>query len=272
MLAVAELDLGQDRLSSKDRRRAEHFRKKLVRQSETAARTALSAYGSAFARNWNSSTLYDTACAAGLKKEYDFYRVASAISHSSSGGVLGIHREIGGRDVHRTGPALALVPVSLLHGTRHFLALCEAEVGRIGHGSSCEQFLDALRLIDDAWLEFSVAVDDLDAALWPQEPPLGAVAVLEVMPPPYRKRRWWLHDLATGRVIRALDPDVTSEMLDELLRFIKSTDSAEALERNSSLTIGVPGVIVHPRPGELWRSDAELFDQRSLQMFEFPAL
>jgi hypothetical protein len=80
---------------------------------------------SIFTKAWHPMNLYDRAADADLSGLYEFYRLASAVTHGSAAGALGQYQVHGedGVATYSVGVAPALVPRAFIFGVEAYLGL-----------------------------------------------------------------------------------------------------------------------------------------------------
>ena len=114
MLALAT---GAERLDRKPRRSYEHALKTTGAAAARRFAAAVAEHGSWFQRGWTQNNLRDRAVQHGIGHLYEYYRLASLVTHGSAGGSLGSVRDHPeGSRMFRTGPALELAPVAMWAG------------------------------------------------------------------------------------------------------------------------------------------------------------
>jgi hypothetical protein len=250
--SLLEVDWGYDQLGGKLRRSASHYKKKAEREYGGATDRMVQRYGPAIRTRWHPKTFKDRVELLGFGPDYSFYRLTSALIHSSSGGALGVLREVDGTRVHRTGPAVSLCPVAVLHGLRYIdnaLAVLRQ------HGVEVpEPTLNAVASLQEAWPEFFHACMAIDQAMWPDERPVSSVGVLVLAAPQGMGSRWLVGNAAV-EFAEAFTPtlsDAEQERLQEIVRQIESLTAT----RTSPVAIAVSFANPLPKPGARWRDMA----------------
>lgn len=176
------LSLGEDLLTPAERT-AEETRRRRYRASaeETYAELVSDeGYGRRFVNGWARGNLAARAQAHGHEHLYAPYKVASGVIHAGAGGGYGIENLISGRQIVRTGPALAICPLAAIYGLRSFRLMIPARVQDAGHPLTA-RLVAALDDLEQAWPTYRRAMMELDARMWPTDPPeQGLVAVAQV--------------------------------------------------------------------------------------------
>ncbi|MCZ2818178.1 DUF5677 domain-containing protein [Modestobacter sp. VKM Ac-2984] len=176
------LSLGEDLLTPEERA-AEEDRRRCYRASaeETYAELVSDeGYGRRFVNGWARGDLAGRARAHGHEHLYAPYKVASGVIHAGAGGGYGTENLIGGRQIVRTGPALAICPLAAIYGLRSFRLMVPAREQDAGHPLTI-LLVEALDDLEEAWPAYRRAMMDLDARTWPTDPPeQGLIAVAHV--------------------------------------------------------------------------------------------
>ncbi|WP_299952647.1 DUF5677 domain-containing protein [uncultured Modestobacter sp.] len=176
------LSLGEDLLTPGERA-AEEDRRRRYRASAQEAYAELvsdKGYGKRFVNGWARGDLAARARAHGHEHLYAPYKVASGVIHAGAGGGYGTENLISGRQIVRTGPALAICPLAAIYGLRSFRLLVPAREQDAGHPLTI-LLIDAMSDLEGAWPAYRRAMMELDARLWPTNPPeQGLVAVARV--------------------------------------------------------------------------------------------
>lgn len=250
------LTLPEKTLSGTPRKSLAYQRKKLGRDVEKPLQKATALYGSAFKRQWSSSTFRDRVSHQGLKEHWPFYALSSAVLHGAAGGVIGlVDFSRFERPVHRAGPALELCPIALLYGMKFFWLLLE-ECESILPGSADDPLV-AIADLYATWDDYRQAILKIDQELWPDSPPVRLVTVLQIVPG--GKARWWLVDEANKRAARANPPK-------DPLSPGQEKSIAQVIARMSTLsnpfTISLPGVSVSPKSPLKWEHAGRLLVQK----------
>lgn len=122
---------GESRLPRRRRSAYLHALRKVGRPAERRFELARDEHGSWFARGWSPTTLRVRAEQHGVAHLYDYYRLASLVTHGSAGGALGSVRDHPeGFRIFRTGPALELAPVAMWAGVAGYREVLAA-LGRV---------------------------------------------------------------------------------------------------------------------------------------------
>jgi len=258
---LLDLDLNtptEEQYTGVTRKRARHWRKKLERRIRPAAAAVLGTYGESFRRSWTQANLRDRASAVDLASDYDLYRLLSAVIHGSAGGDLGQRQEIGGRQVVRTGPAVALCPLALRTGLGWYRMIVDEVAAALGSGATDGLATALDRLAADLPTHESLC-HLVDAELWPHEPPQSAVFLrVEVG----GQWRWLLLDADLPRTIEVepigLDADQRTWLEEEVAAVERANPG-----RTQPLIIAVAGVSGSPRQGATWEPASENLRQRA---------
>jgi hypothetical protein len=257
------LDADISMRAGKDRKAAEHARRKARRQWEPAARAFEVKYGAAFARSWDTSTVYDRAAAAGRLDEYEAYRVASATVHAGSGALFGTLLDYPDeRPVHRMGPNLMICPLALLYGAKSFRQYLETVLAAGVEAAAV--VIVAVDQLMEQWTRYERAMYRIDSWIWPDEAPGHHVLVAVVQPSDVYTM--YLHDRDTELVIRAR-PAANSEWaharLAEQVQMLREQHPNRTVPQ-SVLVAGAKGV---PIAGSEWQNAGEVLpDAASTQL------
>ncbi|HVE91402.1 MAG TPA: DUF6602 domain-containing protein [Actinomycetota bacterium] len=207
-----ELDALPPTTAAIERDRLEELERTVAAQAEDA----LARWGSGFRSRWAGDNLRNLAAKHGLSEEYEFYRIASSVIHGTSGGIIGLARQIEGQSVRRTGPALSLCPSALLWGIDAFLQLL-ATIRTPTTLLATHAIEDELRRLRDLWPEYRQAVLALDEEAWPEAPPARLTLVKRLFA--QGGSDWWIHDQVTWRVCRAAPPTLPAQMEASIAKF-----------------------------------------------------
>lgn len=102
-------------LRGKQLKAARHHTHKVLRENRAQVAEAVGEYGAGFRRSWHPVSIADRAVAAGLAREYEFYRVASSSLHGAAGG-FGTFWLDEGEYMSRVGPSMLSCPTALAAG------------------------------------------------------------------------------------------------------------------------------------------------------------
>lgn len=203
---MLSLSVGADRLEKRARR---SYRHTLNVTGAAAARrfdAAVAEHGSWFKRGWTPVSLRDRADSLGLASLYEYYRLASLVTHGSAGGALGSLRDHpAGYRVFRTGHALELAPVALWAGLAGYREVLRA-LQQIRSDLEIAAYSAGLISLDGLWADYFSALREIDIALWPAEritPPRAILAFSQK-----KTRRWYLHVPMMAVLIPSKDPDL----------------------------------------------------------------
>ncbi|MDQ3532861.1 MAG: hypothetical protein M3456_10905 [Actinomycetota bacterium] len=265
------LEIEGQQLKGKDRSADTHYRKKLLRDSRQQYETAISIYGGGFRRVWIDTDLASRADAHGLGAEYDFYRLASAVLHGSSGGALGIRKEIQGSVVHRTGPALLLCPLAFLQALRYFDGIVEAYEQSQRKSQISAELRQAIRNARLIWPEYRRALRKLDKGIWPDVPPAGLIATV-VFDSITRIRRWYLHDPESGRIREANPPSYIQPEQENILLSVERFYYENQPGSRELISMAMVGVHAEPKPESIWRDERELLPHGTPFGWHYPTI
>jgi len=249
----AALDFEAEHLPKRPRREDVRRRRRLAEATQVAYDSALETYGKDFKRRWAPRDLAARAKEYGLEKDYEFYRLSSAVLHGSSGGALGIKKVIEDRIVHRTGPSLLLCPLAFLQALRYFDMLLDTY-----GGTHPVTFTNDLRAaIAKAlmlWPKYRRAVHRLDLSIWPNSPPPNLISLF-VANSPSGLEKWFIHDPDAGLVIEAEAPKHIPDEQAIMLDGIRHMLYTEYPNSDEPLSAGVVGVDLVPKRGAKWEED-----------------
>lgn len=209
---AAGLTFEVEALAGKERKAEEHRLRKLRRESQSAAETAVTAYGPGYRRGWSDQDLRSRARSHGFGADYEVYRLTSSVLHGSAGGAVGTIRQDGveGRAVHRLGPALALCSLAYLRGLTYYRVIVETLVesnDRRDVADRAAALLAAIRAALALWPEYRRAVMDLDEQLWDSALPVSTLMTVLALERD-GTASWWLWDLTTRVVAQVTPPDI----------------------------------------------------------------
>jgi hypothetical protein len=254
------MSAGPPTCRGKDLKAERHRRKKLKSAAASELAAAISDYGPAFQRSWHSDNLYERAKNHGLDSLYEFFRVSSAGTHATAGGLFGLGVEINDVQTHRLGPDLSMSAIALDQGVLAYRTLVK-QLG-ISYGLQIDQLLDALDGLDAQYPELRKALSHIDKAITP-EVPTPKPAVIRVLHTDGR-RQWMLHDVARGVVIACSAPDWPRETLETIERQLDEGERVVPRPRRHLLSVGLLGAEAQPI------SDAKWYSDRMLLPFEEP--
>jgi hypothetical protein len=246
----ARAAIGLNLLEGGEHRAERHRLKKLARDSKEREGKVLKQYGTAFRRSWNSENLYDRASRHGVLDSYDYYRLASAVLHGSSGGQRGTVSTVSGLTVRRLGPALGLLPPAYCEGVRAFQRILTSLRPLGLETAALDEGLEGLLR---GWPFYRSAILRVDKRLWPDEPPESPVAVLAVARS--GKRRWYHYDPHLGLVIEAVQPSpgaLSKAQHENIENLLGQGFQDHIADEDEWLTIVVAGVNVAPIPTGRW--------------------
>lgn len=258
---LLDLDLNtptEDQYTGVTRKRVRHWRKKLERRIRPAAAAALDTYGESFRRSWTPTNLRDRARTVGLDTDYDLYRLLSSVIHGSAAGDLGQRQEIDGRQVVRTGPAVALCPLALRTGLGWYRMIVGEVEASLGSGAT-DGLAPALDQLAADLPTHEALCHLVDAELWPDEPPQSIVFLrVEVG----GQWRWLLLDADLPRTIEVEPIGLGDDQRKWLESEVAAVEEANP-DRTQPLIIAVAGVSGSPRPGAAWEPASENLRQRA---------
>lgn len=253
----AELTFELELLPTKERSALRHQQKKIKRDYRAKYDEVVARYGSSFARSWAAEDLALRAARHGLEKEYDFYRVASAVLHGSAGGIMGLRAEIESATVFRLGPALSLCPPALLQALRYYGMFVRALRQR--GGPAVPELLAKIEEARRRWQEYRRAIMRLDRSIWPDAPP-AVPTVIFAFKEGGAFRQWYVHDPLAGQVCEASPPKSLpadlEKTLDELIATVSTMASPSEL-----ITVALPGIAPRPRPGAKWQHELVILNK-----------
>ena len=249
-ILLADLEPGLNLLKRKRRRSYKHRLAKGTQAARNRFASAKKKYGSGFRRGWAPDNLRERARNAGLTDLYEYYTLASLVTHGSAGGSLGVMQPKTGESGYtfRTGPALELVPIALLIGVQAYLALLQG-ISRFRPDLDLQlQASDCLKLIA-IWPEVYEAVCEIDSTLWPKgriPPPTAMMAVHRSG----KRIRYYLHVPTSGKLWPCESPtNLTPSAQASIEKFVERflADPDRHLPAGAEwLTIGLPDVSVSP--------------------------
>ena len=149
---------------------ARHQFNKLEREAASKRKAISTQRTNALDRQWSNRSLRERADSFRRTREYDYYRVFSAILHGSAIGIVGSHRVYPSDNVvFRTGIAPQLAPLAWEFGLACYLRHLKVAKGDVGEQAT-RHFLRAVELLHRQTTEFSRVVDSIDDSLWPDRP------------------------------------------------------------------------------------------------------
>lgn len=249
------LDLPESALRGNDRKAEAHRRKKLQRSAAVPYERAIKKYGSSFQRGWAGNDLASRAADHHLEGFYPFYKLASGLLHGSAGGILGQHRVIDGRGVHRVGPAIEIASTALIYGLTFFELILERMETVIDPQLVAEMsqvIVDWKRL----WPDLRKVLQNIDRDLWPDHPPIHSVLLMVWNPGGVIE--WYCHDANFHSVRRAQTPELDAQQSASLEEVV---GEIEAVDPDHPISVGVVGVVPVPEAGSEWLSDSQFLVQ-----------
>lgn len=254
---LAEHAPGLDLLRGREAR-TEKDRLDQVRQVHEPLRdAALLRYGKGFRSGWASANLYDRCVTLGWEDRYDAYRILSAVTHGSAGGLLGNSRATELETIHRIGPSLELIPLAVLETVRSVDALASHAEDEWPDFDGSEIHESGRGLLG-FWPRIRRMVLELDTRIWPDVGAPDPIAVLALYP---KGERWFWHD-PLHQVVVVAEPPSKDELPPEQVEALNSLrDDPRRLSGGPGgrpITIVLAGVRVRPREG------AAYFHERSL--------
>ena len=203
------LDLEERTSSGKRLKAARHHIHKATKAAATPKATVLKQYGSQFERQWATRSLRQRSEAMKLDIHYGYYRVASAILHGTTAGLIGSRREYAQSEiVLRTGITPRLGPLAWELGLGSSVRFLEMVSGDIG-APVIKSMLEAVQELYRESSIYRAAAEDLDDHLWPdqyREPRL----ILFISP--NGSRYWHLYNAADGVIALAETPQLPAEI------------------------------------------------------------
>ena len=162
-------------LSGKALKASRHRQMKLRRDSRKELEEAIAEYGAGFRRQWHPETARDRAVAAGLEREYEFFRAASAAVHGAASAMEDAFWVNDGDPVIRVGPSVVLCPAALAAGLqfmKQFFRELRAELG-----VDTTAVLDALERVSESIVDFCAYTNSVEEYLFAADgldrPPVG---------------------------------------------------------------------------------------------------
>jgi hypothetical protein len=251
---AAGLDLVELTLVGNERKAEAHRRKKLGRDTQVSASAAIDKYGDVFKRRWSSKDLASRARDHEIDGLYPYYRVASGVLHGSSGGVLGHHRVIEGRPVHRVGPAIELVPMALIYGIRFFSIVLDAAASGARDGA-VEEMRQCLSDLQAICPNIRSSLLAFDRELWPTRPAGHNVAILARFPD--RSTRWFIWDPSVGAVRAAKTPVVEGAQARSIAGLLERLDG-QTPPISAVVSVALEGLLLDPASGSVWEEEAKV--------------
>lgn len=179
---VGRRAIGLARLRGKSARGEKRRLERQLRGHERGFQRVVAAYGKGFKKGWSSRNLFDMATAHGYSDDYDSYRILSAVTHGSAGGLVGTRRGMGADGIcHRLGPDLQLVPAAFHEGLTWWRELVKRLPPVPGPNSLPLAMADHVEELLGCYPSLLEATRRLDGLLWPTAPsPNVTVPVLAV--------------------------------------------------------------------------------------------
>jgi hypothetical protein len=248
----AKMEFEAEQLPKRPRKEDARRRQRLAEASKADYEAGIAKYGKDFKRRWAPKDLAVRAKHHGLEKDYDFYRLGSAVLHGSSGGALGIKKVIDNETVHRTGSALLLCPLAFLQGLKYFDMII-ATYAETYSNTFVNELRSAIARAIKLWPKYRRAIHRIDLSLWPKSPPPNLIPMLVAKRSP-RGEKWFIHDPDAGLMIEA---DAPSHIPENQQRGIDAILHELHEHPNSSepLTMAVIGVDMRPKAGACWEED-----------------
>lgn len=258
---AVNLATGANRLDARTRSSYLHALRKRGTAAARRFEAAVDEHGSWFQRGWTQGTAKDRADRFGLENLYDYYRLASLVTHGSAGGSLGSVRDHpDGYRIYRTGAALELAPVAMWAGIRGHREVLTA-LQRVRPDIDIDAYTSALDEFDHLWADYFEALTQIDKELWPTErvqPPVAVLAFSQAT-----TRRWYLHLPMTACLIQAKEPDLPDWMEERVTGLIdKMIAEQPYLFRPDQywITVAIAGVTVTPVDDARAIPDSALFE------------
>lgn len=249
------------------RRKGEaHHRKKAERIIRPEYERVLAQYGGRFRLGWREGTLAGAADRHDLQDDYEFYRLASAVLHGSSGGVLGqyVIDQDAQVPVYRTGPALDLCPDALERGMAYFEQL--AELTHPWAGDVAVELAEACRAVRQTALAYRSYLEDTSSSWWATVPRGMVVAVAAV--DALGRCRWYLHDTGSDQIRLANPPrhipDEAAAYLKEIVDERTAGRSLPGIGDDEVVSVLMIGCRATPKRGSTWRPTLGVLQQKSL--------
>jgi len=217
---------------------------------------AIAKYRPSFRRQWHAESLYARAVRHGYEKDYDGYRILSGVLHGNSGSLLGTRRLISGKVIHRTGPDLRLASLAWLEGLTSFRNLA-AKLALAAPKYDSKDLVSATERLLDLWPQMHEILRRADAALWPEMPIPGLLAVVAFYP---KGHRWYLYDTEFDMIVVANPPSDESRIIARLKASQEiPIDSYDPEQYNGRpLTVVVTQANVQPREGASWANSGPI--------------
>lgn len=210
-------------------------------------------YGRKFVTQWHPSDLRTRSRAHGHEAEYQFYRKASAVLHGGSAGRTGLVADTRGLVHYRTGPALELCQVAYPYLVKFFSNFVE-EYRAVVKDQGIDELLGALDKFRRLSNRYVSLVKQLDKTAWPTGPVPGptAVAVLRGDSGP----RWYLHDIANGRIREAR---LVQELPSEVAALLDAMDAVAAVSGSQEpVSVAFFGMEVEPVEDAPWIGEQQV--------------
>lgn len=247
---------------------AAHRQKKFERWLRPEVERVLRRFGEGFRRGWRKDTLADAAVRHGRQPDYEFYRLASAVLHGSSGGVLGQYLLEGakGEEVatHRIGLNLSLCPDAYMRGISAFEGVVSATSGIAGGAAASLQ--EILQRLQQRAEQYSDLMEQLDREWWRtvERARLFAIATVDER----GHTRWFLYDTRRNQLRAAVPPEQVPApiqgVLNDLTGARRSGRTIDGVRDDEVITVNAMGVYLVPKQNSDWFHAAHLFQQRPL--------
>jgi hypothetical protein len=242
----------EEQFSGGTRKRVRHAQKKLERRIRPAEAAVIGKYGKSFQRSWTKTSLRDRASQVGLDVEYDCYRLLSAVIHGTAGGDLGHRREIDGKQVVRTGPAIAVCPYALKNGLAFYRRIVGDVATAVGLGA-CQDLVEALADLADALPVHEALCDDVDRGLWPTEAPAALMFLRVEVDGTWT---WLLLDGDRPMTIEAEPVGLETTYRRTIQEWVQQVETANS-GRSKPIVIHVSNLRGVPRTGATWQPASE---------------
>jgi len=250
-----------------------HRRHKALRRVAPEAARVLQQYGPRFQHSWRQDSLFDASARHGLVEDYQFFRLASAVMHGSSGGVLGqyVAESAHGSETrtYRVGGALSLCPDAFEHGLRYFQGIVQDVECILGVAETAEVLALCSELVATS-PGYRDYIEDLDGRWWADVPgnhlvPVVSISSLGIC-------RWYLYDPSRHAVREAEKPGAipfpaADGSLQQIIRARKDGHVIPGVQTTDVLTVAMPGVRLRLKKRSSWRHAGELL-QYSWQVKE----
>lgn len=243
---MLEMEVGADLLDKRSRARYIHNLKRVGRGARGRFQAAQKNWGSGFARQWSPVSLATRAEAHGMASMYDFYRLASLVTHGSAGGVLGTRRQSKSGKTESTsfriGPALEIAPVAMMAGLMAHFHFMYA-LSKVRPDVDMKPYNEPVFALLELWPDYFRALTKIDIDLWPDadiQPPTTVHAIAKS-----GARRWYIHVPSLGQLLparpTALPPELTAQ-LDEISKTVLANPAQYFLPGTEWVSIAIPGL------------------------------